>query len=167
MIHMTDQNRHITTSPNHQIAQWRRAARSPRVDSAIRSLYRQIDVQVARRGAVCWISGRCCHFDAYGHRLYVTGLEIAWFLQKVDATSPQGRGRSCPYQRRGLCSVHSVRPLGCRLFYCQKGTQQWQQDLYELYLSKMKVLHERMGITYRYMEWCAGLEEFGEAAAVV
>lgn len=162
MSQITPRNYQIAKSPNCQVDQWRCAARSHKVDSSIRSLYRRFDLQVARHGAVCWVSGRCCRFDAYGHRLYVTGLEIAWFLQQVDLPQPQGPSDSCPYQHEGVCSVHSVRPLGCRIFYCQKGTERWQQDLYECYLDEVKVLHERMNISYRYMEWRVGLEEFSE-----
>ena len=74
---------------------WREAAALPEVRGAIRSLYEELDAAVAARGPTCWVSGECCKFDAYGHRLYVTGLEIAVFLQrtpqpprKTDAAEP-------------------------------------------------------------------------------
>ena len=63
---------------------WKAAAERPAVDAALRDLYAQIDAAVAERGPTCWASGKCCKFDEFGHRLYVTGLEIAWFLNQVE-----------------------------------------------------------------------------------
>ena len=168
---------------------WKAAAERPAVDAALRDLYAQIDAAVAERGPTCWASGKCCKFDEFGHRLYVTGLEIAWFLHQVEqggaevdaAASHGGRGiasggairlpqfaehaGACPYQIAGLCSTHQVRPLGCRIFFCQAGTEDWQQDLYERFLAHLQALHEEAGIEYRYMDWIAGLSEAAEAAA--
>lgn len=171
---------------------WHDAARRPAVDAAIRTLYARLDADVAARGPTCWVSGKCCNFDAFGHRLYVTALEIAWFLQQVapspgvdrqagrDATSVGGRAdatlplpqlaagpaepdaplpAACVYQVDGLCTTHVMRPLGCRIFFCQQGTEHWQNELYEQYLSELRTLHERHGLPYRYLEWRAGLVE--------
>ena len=148
------------------------------MDAALRDLYQRVDTQIAQRGPTCWASGKCCKFDEFGHRLYVTGLEIAWFLQQVDQR-PDGDALpadvklrlpveaqtpgACPYQRDGLCSTHTVRPLGCRIFFCQKGTEDWQQDLYEQFLTQLRTMHDERGLEYRYMDWIAGLDA-GSAA---
>ena len=66
---------------------------------------------------------------------------------------------ACPYQVGGLCSTHLIRPLGCRVFFCQAGTEEWQQDLYETFLRRLTRLHEQHDVPYRYMDWIAGLEE--------
>jgi len=168
---------------------WRAAARRAVIDAAIRDLYARLDADIAARGPTCWQSGKCCKFGSYGHRLYVTGLEIAWFLghlrsavgdrrsgkssQTVAAMAlPQIADRTsqtadspdaCPYQIDGLCSTHAIRPLGCRIFFCQQGTQDWQQDLYEGYLKQLRTLHDAHGLEYRYMEWRDGLRA-GQAA---
>lgn len=72
---------------------WQSAASDPAIDHAIATLY--ADVDAAIRDApkdgphgppVCNASGRCCKFDTYGHRLYVTGLEIAWFMRRVSGS---------------------------------------------------------------------------------
>ncbi|MEM6394307.1 MAG: hypothetical protein AAF797_16195 [Planctomycetota bacterium] len=163
---------------------WRelhRAACDPSIDQALRNLYAELDAAIAERGPTCWQSGKCCNFDAYGHRLYVTALEIAWFRRQLlaidpqpdttaDATTPRvslqqfaEQPGACPYQVGGACSTHAIRPLGCRVFFCQKGTEDWQNDLYETFLRKLRELHEAAGIEYRYMDWIAGLE-WAEAA---
>lgn len=163
---------------------WREASEWPGVDDALRALYAELDRAIAAKGPTCWSSGKCCKFDAFGHRLYVTGLEIAWFLKQVAGQKSQVEdqqtesgielpqlntlseprpGGACPYQIDGLCSTHTFRPLGCRIFFCQQGTEAWQQDLYEAFLKRLKTLHETHGLEYRYMDWIAGLSEAAQA----
>ncbi|MEL7088597.1 MAG: hypothetical protein AAGL98_09200, partial [Planctomycetota bacterium] len=168
---------HATSSEANLWNAWRRAAALSVIDSALRELYAELDAAVAAKGPTCWTSGKCCKFDEFGHRLYVTGLEIAWFLQQVGSTSPEGTNPNeppssggirlpqfaehpgaCPYQIDGLCSTHTVRPLGCRVFFCQQGTEAWQQDLYETFLRRLRLLHDEHDLEYRYMDWLAGLD---------
>ena len=172
---------------------WYRAADDSVVDTALRALYARIDSEIAKRGPTCWASGRCCRFDEFGHRLYVTGLEVVWILKRVRSNKlnveggssivegeqgtvgmrtlklsvhnqrsisafPHSRSDgSCRFQVNKMCSVHAFRPLGCRVFYCQNGTQDWQRDLYERYLRDLRTLHDTHGLPYRYMEWRAAL----------
>ena len=171
---------------------WGLAVLDPAVDGAIGALYERLDGAVRRRGPVCWVSGRCCHFDRFGHRLYVTGLEIVWVLGRVEGLKSTVDGRDggpervagalpvfgnrlvkrpdahgpCPYQVEGLCSIHSIRPLGCRVFFCQSGTEQWQRDLYEQHLPELRRLHDLHGLPYRYMEWRSGLGDAIDAGVV-
>lgn len=165
---------------------WRDSARQDVITHAIGALYADLDQAVRDYGPTCWASGKCCKFESYGHRLYVTGLEIAWFLGQVagdtaqEVDTPQrgavssvalpvladrlGSGTvllpdACRYQRDGLCSVHTLRPLGCRIFFCQEGTDDWQHATYEAFQQRLTALHEAHAIPYRYMEWRAGLVE--------
>lgn len=173
---------------------WAQAVANPARDAALADLYARLDQAVQARGPVCWTSGRCCRFDSFGHRLYVTGLEIAWFLQQLqrqaDSTpstpapqaDPQRIGLpvlapasqppdspladACPYQVDRLCSVHSIRPLGCRIFFCQEGTQDWQQELYEQFLNELRAMHEKWKLPYRYIEWRSGLRDAQQARLI-
>ena len=148
---------------------WRDAVQRDEIDLAIRSLYADLDQAVADRRPVCNASGRCCKFDEYEHRLYVTGLEIAWFLCGLEGADSHVSGGirlqqaasspNCPYQINGLCSTHAIRPLGCRAFFCEEGTEAWQQDTTERFLDRFKALHAEHGLPYEYMEWRAGLAE--------
>lgn len=179
--------------PEKMWSLWFDAARREGIDRAIRDLYEAIAVAVAERRPVCNASGRCCKFEQYGHRLYVTGLEIAWFLDRVRGSgsgsgdrargvaeeagrfqqgyrlqqlapdahlqTPARTSPNCPYQIDGLCSTHAIRPLGCRVFFCEEGTEAWQQETTELFLDRLKQLHVTHDLPYAYMEWRAGLEE--------
>ncbi|MEM9419999.1 MAG: hypothetical protein AAGA25_13245 [Planctomycetota bacterium] len=158
-------------------AGWREASARVEVDQALRELYAELDATIAAKGPTCWSSGKCCKFIEFEHRLYVTGLEIAWFLGQVagpeaDAEQQESIGGirlpqfaehpgACPYQIDGLCSTHAIRPLGCHIFFCQQGTEAWQQDVYEDFLNRLQAMHKANRIEYRYMDWIAGLEEAG------
>lgn len=163
---------------------WFGAAGTQAVHDGLARLLVDLDQEVAAGRAVCRTSGRCCRFDTFGHRLYVTGLEIAWVLRLADKpaappavipaaapgttavvplplfehsnlTSKDG----CPFQQDRLCTVHTIRPLGCRVFFCQEGTDEWQHELYERYLARLRRLHDEHAVDYQYMEWRRGLEE--------
>ena len=146
--------------------QWADAAVRPDISAALTALYADIDTAVRAKGPTCWTSGKCCKFDTFqgGHLLYVTGLEIAWMLAQSQTIqtglnpSNVGLEGACAFQSKGMCSVHTVRPLGCRIFFCQQGTQDWQQHLYEQFLTTLRTMHDEQGIEYRYMEWRSGLQ---------
>jgi len=192
---------HVDPESAAQWQQWRDSLRAEAsIGADLQYLFEDLTRAIAARGPTCWTSGRCCNFNAYGHRLYVTGLEIVWLLEQLhapneiardaDAPSPRsgialptlaGTGsisvRSqksgienlradaidlaapCVFQRNNLCTVHAIRPLGCRVFFCQQGTQDWQHDLYENFQQRLRQMHEQRRLPYRYLEWRAGLQE--------
>ena len=144
--------------------QWFAAAGRADIREALQAVYLEIDHAVAALSPRCWLSGRCCNFDQYGHDLFVTGLEIAWALQQLDG---EARDRlagaslpsdgACPFQLEQVCTVHAIRPLGCRLFFCDPAAQSWQPRLHEQFLRQLRRLHEQHGLDYRYLEWRRGL----------
>ncbi len=148
---------------------WAEAADRDEVSASLAGLYQSLDEDVAGRGPTCWLSGKCCHFDSYGHRLYVTGLEIAWVMANLEEKDRQrlkeGEGEAivardgCVFQVDGLCGVHEIRPLGCRIYFCDPKAQGWQNDVYEKFQNELRALHNQFGVEYRYMEWRAGLAE--------
>lgn len=145
---------------------WRDAADQPIVADQLRTIYDRLAKLIADKQPVCELSGRCCRFESYGHRLYVTGLEVAWLINQLDDS---GRNRlddadlpgldGCPFQVDGLCSVHALRPLGCRIFFCDPSAQAWQNEAYEQLLADLRSLHDHHGLPYRYIEWRAALAE--------
>ncbi|HWB54725.1 MAG TPA: hypothetical protein VG722_11050 [Tepidisphaeraceae bacterium] len=69
--------------------------------------------------------------------------------------------KSCPYQIDGLCSVHAIRPFGCRIFFCDESSIQWQRDRYELFHQQIKEIHNQFEIPYFYIEWRNALAAVG------
>lgn len=143
---------------------WLAAALDPQISGELELVYEAITRAVDTRRPVCERSGRCCRFEEWGHRLYVTGLEAAYLLTRLDrpltpdtiARARQAGG--CPFQKALLCSVHGIRPLGCRVYYCDESAQEWQRELCERMLGEVKAIHDRHGLAYRYGEWRGMLE---------
>lgn len=162
---------------------WVEAARDDGVVSALERIYDEVARAVEERGPACWASGRCCHFERAGHRLYVTGLEAAITLRRVrEARADDGAGGrvvalpvlggdgaappideaaveaarragGCPFQTGNLCGAHAQRPLGCRVYFCDRSAQEWQRELYEWAQAAIRAAHERFGVAYVYGEW--------------
>lgn len=158
---------------------WRRAVARREVREALEAVYAHVAREIASRGPACWASGRCCNFDRAGHRLYVTGLEAAYCVVELARPAPvpaptarptptpslalpvlsvQGvraaRARGdCPFLARNVCTVHAIKPLGCRVYFCDRSAQQWQEDLSESALAEIRAIHDRFAIPYRYAEW--------------
>ena len=154
--------------PDHLRAIVTAAAARVDVAAAVAGVYATAAAAVDARRPACAASGRCCHFDAYGHDLFVTPLELAAFVRQLRAT-PAANPGSCPFQVGRLCGVHAIRPFGCRLFYCDPTAQQWQQDLYERLHADLRSLHGRLGVDYLYVEWRRALSALrldGAAATI-
>jgi Fe-S-cluster containining protein len=138
---------------------WLRAAGDAEVCAAIGAVYRDVAEQIEARGPSCWASGRCCNFEAAGHRLYVTGLEAAYTLSRLERSLTAGELESavdrggCPFQVKNLCGVHAIKPLGCRVYFCDRSAQSWQHALSEHALAQIREIHERLAVPYEYGEW--------------
>ena len=145
---------------------WSAAAWSPDIDAAVRAIYDDVAAETAALQPVCNASGRCCRFEEWGHKLYVTGLEAAWCLRgagtvpDADGVRAAATRGDCPFLVEGLCGVHPVRPLGCRAYFCDPKAARWQEDLSERMLARLRALHEAHDVPYRYGEWRTMLAYF-------
>jgi hypothetical protein len=71
------------------------AAARPEVVEAMAALYAEADRRIAALPGTCWNKGECCRFGQYGHRLYVTSLEVAYYLAHLNPHEAQA---SAPHQ---------------------------------------------------------------------
>lgn len=140
----------------------RAAAGRADVRDALAGVYNDLAAAVEERRPVCVVSGRCCRFEDYGHRLFVTTIELAGFVAGLDAMEgppaltdsiQKWDGAGCPFQVAKMCGVHAVRPFGCRMFFCDATSTQWQNEAYEAYHARLKRLHEQLAVPYFYVEW--------------
>jgi Fe-S-cluster containining protein len=169
---------------------WLGAARRPEVVAAIDELHAGLAERIVRRGPACWASGRCCNFAATGHLLFTTGLEAAVAWSRVDgvhardaaadakAVDDAAQGRrvaltvvsgamdrdECPFLEGHLCGIHQARPMGCRVYFCDRSATQWQHELAEWGQEQVRALHDRLAIDYRYTEWRWLLTLFAHAS---
>jgi Fe-S-cluster containining protein len=124
------------------------------VREAVDRVYAELQEQIDLRRPICVVSGRCCRFEEFGHRLYVTTLELARFKMDLQAPErPPWDGKGCEFQAGKLCSVRAIRPFGCRIFFCDATSTDWQQELYERLHARLRTLHEELGVPYHYVEW--------------
>ena len=105
----------------------------------------------------CESCGRCCDFDAFDHRLFVTPPELMYLTAHLgrDNIKPMPAGR-CPYNVAGKCTIYEHRFAGCRIFCC-KGDVDFQCELSEAVLKRLKLLCAEFGIPYHYMDLAAAL----------
>jgi hypothetical protein len=141
---------------------------------AMAAFFAEVDQSIARQNPVCRNRGACCRFDSFGHKLYVTGVELIYFVQGQRAAwrympaQKQAWRRAdgtgvCPCHVGGECTARSHRPLGCRIFYCDPDTRDWQQAEYELWQGELRRRGVRFGVDYRYLEWLSALRELDGA----
>ncbi|MCA9300822.1 MAG: YkgJ family cysteine cluster protein [Phycisphaerales bacterium] len=134
---------------------WIEAARDPAISSALDAFYDALRLEIEALAPVCVASGKCCHFEAYEHRLFVTGLEAATTAVRLESRPALSAldEPGCPFQVGRLCSVHTIRPFGCRVYYCDPKARDWMEDASERYLRAIRALHEAHDLTYHYGEW--------------
>ncbi|MFQ5429948.1 MAG: hypothetical protein ACE5E1_06520 [Phycisphaerae bacterium] len=137
-----------------------RHAEDDRLAGEMGTFYADLDQRIAARRPVCRQSGVCCRFDSYGHRLYVTGIELAYFVRGLRGQwrPPEPGSKGCPYQIEGICTAREHRPMGCRLFFCDSSSEEWQHAEYEDGLTRLKALSFRIGADYQYIEWLSALD---------
>lgn len=99
------------------------------------------DVDAAFATTSCPATSECCRFARTGREPYVTSLEMAMVdraLARRGGSFPQGpkplheerrelpvlkEERACPFlSKERRCSIYEARPLGCRTFFCERGT---------------------------------------------
>jgi Fe-S-cluster containining protein len=116
--------------------------------------------QEPARAGLCKACGACCDFAAYDHRLFVTPPESAYLAARLSVrelkTMTTGR---CPYQEGMNCTVHEHRFAGCRIFCCD-GDPDFQSEVSEEALRRLKALCEEFQVPYRYQDLAAALAGF-------
>lgn len=157
------------------LRQWLLLAERSDVDEALRDAHETIAGAARASNPVCTASGRCCDFGRVGHDLFVTGLEVAWTLDRIPAARAIGVGDVSTAEARGdcpflvadgsikRCGVHPARPMGCRVYFCDPTRERFVQDLAERGASLVRELHDLLSIPYVYAEWRVLLRCFAEA----
>jgi Fe-S-cluster containining protein len=143
------------------------ASQRPEVLAAVAEVYAALEAETTRRRPKCFLSGKCCNFEEYGHRLYVTTIELAAFVHEHRAAAApvvSWNGKGCPFQVGRLCGVHAHRPMGCRLFFCDETSTDWQREQYERFHADLKRSHDSLGVPYAYLDWQIAVRALGLAS---
>ena len=162
-----DDASHVNDSDDPTVTAWLTAVQRPEVSVAMEQIEQDLQEQIDALQPVCLASGRCCQFREFGHRLYTTGLETVYCLRRLAmAKRLPGRDRlsraqqiqqdqgGCMFLGRSHeCTIHAVRPFGCRLFYCDRSKAGEVSDLHERVHRRIAALHDAFEIEYEYAEW--------------
>lgn len=116
----------------------------------IEKLYGWIDRQVADSG-ICTACGRCCDFENFGHKLFITSVEMKYFTEKLPHDLKKMTTDVCPYRIDGRCCVYDYRFAGCRIFACQRD-ERLQSDTTEQALKLLKQIGYEYDIPYFYTD---------------
>jgi Fe-S-cluster containining protein len=167
---------------------WLLGLQNKEVIRRVEEIYKWLDEQIIVNkisAGICDACGKCCNFDSFGHRLYVTTPEMLYFADKVGSQNITGHfitvipaeagiqkldfntipsikpmtGGRCNYQIEGKCSVYPYRFAGCRIFCC-KSNADFQSDLTETALKKFKALCDEFQIPYRYVDLPTAINTF-------
>ena len=130
---------------------------------AVNAIYADAEHEINDIKPRCEMSGRCCRFEEYGHRLFVTTAELAVFASAAKqcpaamSMLKNDDGGGCRFQQGLRCIAHPIRPMGCRMFFCDPSHEQELQTLFERMHTRLKLLHDELEIPYLYVEWRAGV----------
>lgn len=126
-----------------------------RLLTKVAEIYKWLDAEIRQNpdlAGVCDACGRCCDFDVFDHRLFVTTPELLYLAANLgpENVTPMPAAR-CPYNIVGKCSIYEYRFAGCRIFCC-KGTPDFQNVLSESAMRKFKNLCVQFQISYHYID---------------
>jgi uncharacterized protein len=135
------------------------------------ALYRRAESLYA--GWSCARSGECCQLAATGREPYVWPLEWLRLRGALQASgrlplAPRADG-ACPLlDAQGRCSAYLDRPLGCRTFYCERGSGPRavrREEITELMVRLERLAQELDPEIEQPERLVAKLEELGGKAA--
>lgn len=127
----------------------------------VAEIYTWIDQQIHNHSDLagrCDACGRCCDFEAFDHRLFVTPPEIIFLAANLEGEDLRSmQSGVCPYNANGRCAVYKYRFAGCRIFCC-RGDADFQSRLSEMSLSRFKSICIKFQIPYRYVSLTSALD---------
>jgi len=121
-----------------------------RLRSELLALYDDLAAEIAAAGPVCELSGRCCRFKEYGHTLFLSRPEADLLLEPGLPENAVVDESGCPFQVQGLCTARERRPLGCRVYYCDRNYAGVGEALSERYIARLKKLHAESATAWEY-----------------
>lgn len=133
-------------------------------DARLRALYEAVDRRVGASTPKCAVSGRCCDFPVAGHTLFATAIEADLVADAVSIPEPEAPGW-CPFYRKRLCTLRDLRPVGCRVYFCDPDYQaNAMEDDAAWAHAELQALHRELDLAYRYAPFVDLLAERARSA---
>lgn len=136
-----------------------------KICNEVSQIYIWLDENLKPFNNSCSACGKCCDFDSFGHKLFVTTPELLYFRQNavISSEGPLGTGAEksikkqiCPYLENDKCNARNYRFAGCRIFFC-KANKDLQNKLSEETVKKFKSLCDKFDFPYRYVDLMTAL----------
>ena len=138
------------------------SGKDDRLIKRVAEIYDWLETQIADGNTKgrCRACGECCDFESFDHRLFITGPELMYLRANLGGENimPMATGRY-PYNIEGKCTVYEYRFAACRIFCCS-ADEDFQSELSETTLKKLKSLCEEFQIPYRYSDLANALNAF-------
>ena len=120
------------------------------ITNSVAGIYSRLDSEIDTEQA-CDACGKCCDFESFGHKLFITTPEIIYFTSKINPENLKPMTTDiCPYNTLGKCTIYEHRFASCRIFNCKTDTEA-QNTLTEDTLKELKDLCSTF-IPYRYVD---------------
>jgi len=135
-------------------------AKNKKVCEKVEQIYTWLDSQIKTSpdlAGKCSACGKCCDFDAFGHRLFVTTPELIFLTAKIghENIKPMLKTR-CPFQSDDKCTIYEYRFASCRIFCC-KAEPDFRSKLTESAIKQLKSICTELDIPYNYTPLPAAL----------
>jgi Fe-S-cluster containining protein len=131
----------------------------------VAEVYNWLDLQARRNddlAGACKSCGKCCDFDGFDHRLFVTPPELMYLAANLSEEDMKPMwGSRCPYNIDGKCTIYEHRFSGCRIFCCSADAD-FQSGLSESALERLKLICTEFQIPYRYTDLRAALNSLAD-----
>ncbi|MBN1125914.1 MAG: YkgJ family cysteine cluster protein [Sedimentisphaerales bacterium] len=131
----------------------------------VETIYQWIDEQIRFYSISdeegCLACGKCCDFETYDHRLFVTTPELVYFLTHIGLDNLRAMTSGiCPYLDNGKCSIHVHRFAGCRIYLCKNTlSSQLQGQFSEESIRRFKAICHIHDLPYRYCDLKTALNQ--------
>lgn len=121
----------------------------------VKLIYDWLDNNIKSLNNECSACGKCCNFESFGHKLFITSPELLYFSENLNLLRKM-TGGCCPYLEDNKCTTRDFRFAGCRIFFCKADSQKLS-ELSEQTIHKFKKLCDNYNFHYRYIELSAAL----------
>lgn len=107
----------------------------------------------------CNACGKCCNFEKYDHRLFLTTPEMIYLKEKLKPQKLKKMTTGiCPYNSDGKCQIYNLRFAGCRIFCCNSN-ENLQAELSESAIRSFKKICPQFQIPYLYTDLKTALNQ--------
>ena len=135
---------------------------------ALDAIYKNLEQEIGslEKPPICKACGECCDFSKFEHTPFITkselkNIEVALTQNKElleEAAKPKPIN-FCAFYRDKRCIAHKIRPLSCRVFFCDsKYAAEHASRIYEKYHKLIKDLHLRFEVEYSYQPLVSALD---------